>query len=434
MQPPPGMNFDAVRDDKLRRLTVQAFRVRLMLLIPLFLVIVVPLFALGLEPWRLVGVGGTLLVLVTVFVYDVYRASRISLSQAFLTRYLPLILIVQTCGIVSTGDIDSPLLPMYIPVVFLAGALLRSFRRAAIAPALVTALLTTMAVLRGLHVLPPVATLAPSTSSAAALFLTAFLLSAVCWVVTALATLTGRLYEEVERELEDARRDALEAHQERLLTLEALSRRMAHEVKNPLSAIKGLTQLLQRQGDPSGHLGVIAGEVERLTEIVDGFLSFSRPMEELRRESVDLAVTVTDVLSVLRARLDEAGIEARLVTPGPLTVSGDRRRLEQVLMNLLLNSIESLEATGPAEPRIDIRIERSGDGAALRVMDNGGGLRDAERLFQPSVSTKPRGTGLGLPISRAIVRAHGGELTLRGLEGGAEATLTLPGQPLEATP
>jgi signal transduction histidine kinase len=309
-----------------------------------------------------------------------------------------------------------------------AGTVDTDVRRAAVTPALATLGVTALAAAHLADLLPAIPALAPPRVVWEVVLLHASIITLMCWALVLFARVVAGLYEEIERELDQARLSAVEAHEERLRSLEALSRRVAHEIKNPLAAIKGLTQLLQRRGDPSGHLSVIASEVERLQEILDGFLSFSRGLEELRTGPLDLRRLAAEVLSVLEMRLAQARVDVRLEGE-PVVVEGDSGRLKQVLMNLLLNAMEALETLPADRPRsLTVRVEPLAGGVRVVVVDSGPGLvaSEVERLFQPSVSSKERGTGLGLPISRAIARAHGGDVSLESATGTTRAVLTLP--------
>ncbi|GMV42116.1 MAG: hypothetical protein AMXMBFR64_38320 [Myxococcales bacterium] len=424
MQSTQAMSFDALREETLQRMTVRVFRLRVHLLLPLFAVVFVTLFAVGIEAWRAWALGGLGLLIGAGFVWDARRVGRLHVDDAFFRRYIPVIAIIQTALITVTGGLHSPLLPVYLPLAWVAGTVLRSARDVALVPAIIAAALILMGVTEGAGGLPSVPGFGVEGTHLAALGLIVLVMTAVSSITATIAWRTARAYEDIDRRLDAARAEALAAHEERLRTVESLSRRVAHEVRNPLAAIKGLTQLLQRRGDPSGHLAVIASEVERLQEILDGFLS--RPLDDLRPAETDACALVRDVVSILEARLAQGGVAVSLELPATAPVRADPARLKQVLLNLMLNAAEAMEQ-GAGGRRLSVRVD-AGDPVCVRIGDTGPGVDPAraEHLFEPSVSSKENGTGLGLPISRAIVHAHGGSLSLAATDRGAEATVTLP--------
>lgn len=433
MQPPAGMSFDALREETLQRMTIRVFRLRVHLLLPLFTIVFLTLLAVGIEPWRawaLAGVGG---IVAVGFVWDAWRVRRLRIDDVFFRRYVPAVIGVQTVLIALTGGLYSPVLPVYLPLMWVAGTVLKRWWDVALVPITAIAAMIAMGIAQATGTLPAVPGFGAEGAHGGALTLVVLVMSGVSAMTATFAWRIARSYEEIDRHLESVRAEAIDAHEERLRTVESLSRRVAHEVRNPLAAIKGLTQLLQRRGDPSGHLAVIASEVERLQDILDGFLSFSRPLEKLELQSTDLCALTRDVTSLLEARFAQSGVVPELELPPAATLQADPARLKQVLMNLMLNAIEAMER-GAGPRRLVVRVEAGGDEIVLRVSDTGPGVEPAraERLFEPSVTDKQGGSGLGLPISRAIVRAHGGELVLGRTTQGAEATVRLPRQPQQA--
>jgi signal transduction histidine kinase len=132
------------------------------------------------------------------------------------------------------------------------------------------------------------------------------------------------------------------------------------------------------------------------------------------------------VRDLLARQLDHLGVrtEFRGRAGGGPIVPGDERRLRQVLVNLLLNAAQAMPAGGTAR----IRVEEVGDVARIVVEDEGGGIPDdvAARVFEPFVSARSGGTGLGLAVCRRLVEAHGGEIGFRAIEGGTAFTVSLP--------
>ncbi|WP_242392494.1 sensor histidine kinase [Anaeromyxobacter oryzisoli] len=229
---------------------------------------------------------------------------------------------------------------------------------------------------------------------------------------------------------------ALRNHQEQLVRSEKLAgigrlaAGVAHEIDNPLGVILGYAKLLRKraEGPLAEDLLVIEEEALRAKEIVDGLLDLSRPIPAPNREPVDLRGVAEDVIARLReARLLEA---VAVEVQGTARVLGHPGKLRQVLVNLVRNAAE---AAGPGGA-VEVRIEERGGAVEVAVDDSGPGIPPAARakLFEPFFTTKPQGTGLGLSVSRAIARAHGGELSAgEAPGGGARFALTLPASPVD---
>ncbi|MBV7379578.1 sensor histidine kinase NtrY-like [Maritimibacter dapengensis] len=226
-----------------------------------------------------------------------------------------------------------------------------------------------------------------------------------------------------------------------------VARRIAHEIKNPLTPIQLSAERIKRkfgrklEGEDVEALealtGVIVRQTEDLRRIVDEFSKFAR-MPEPERRPTDLAKLLRDAVT-----LQEAGQEnVRFVADIPnesIPASLDETMIGQALTNLMKNAgeaIESLYEKGAPEdhvPEIRVTLTQSGDEAHLTISDNGVGLpEDRARLFEPYVTTREKGTGLGLPIVKKIIEEHGGTLTLTDAEDfgsgqrGAQANITLP--------
>jgi C4-dicarboxylate-specific signal transduction histidine kinase len=137
------------------------------------------------------------------------------------------------------------------------------------------------------------------------------------------------------------------------------------------------------------------------------------------------AVRVVSRLLEWNARRAGVSVHLRLSEPFPHTY-GDRVELEQVVFNLLQNALEAVAARGDGPRTVLLETARERDTVFVRVRDSGGGLSNPDRVFERFYTTKPDGMGLGLAISRSVAEGHGGRLTARAVEGGAEFTLALP--------
>jgi signal transduction histidine kinase len=203
--------------------------------------------------------------------------------------------------------------------------------------------------------------------------------------------------------------------------------KVAHEVRNPLSAIRGLVEVIAEKNSDERdrkRLGVVLGEVARIDEILRGYLALARPLDQLEPRPADVGQLVREVAAVIEARAERAGVT--LVVEGTSALARiDPRRIKEALLNLLLNAIEATPPGG----RVALRASVTGDGVVLSVEDSGPGM-PPERLATagtPFSTGRTGGTGLGLALARQAVEQHGGTLALDSAAGrGTVARLTLP--------
>lgn len=233
---------------------------------------------------------------------------------------------------------------------------------------------------------------------------------------------------QASEDLQRARTRALEA--ERVKTWGEMARRVAHEMKNPLTPLRLAAHRMQRgQVTPelSESLKVIAEETQRLEELAASFAMLGRPAEGPRS-----AVDVRELLERLLATDVPGSITVNVrAASEPQLVEADYNALLQAFRNIVRNAVDAVEQNGRTQ-RIDVEII-PGDAQHVRVSitDSGRGLSsDAqERLFEPDYTTKVRGTGLGLAVARQTIRVHGGEITARNVPGGgAQFIVELPRQ------
>jgi len=197
-------------------------------------------------------------------------------------------------------------------------------------------------------------------------------------------------------------------------------------LKNPLGAIKALVQLSRKDAcdeKSAERLKVAESEVERMGCILQEYLSFSRPLEKLRRERLSLASLADEVIDLLGAQASGAGVALR--RSGESSIEADPRRLREALFNLVANALDATPRGGSVE----VRIVQSDGHARVEVRDSGRGMPPdvLERVGTPFFTTREQGTGLGVAMARAAFTQHGGSLEYDSEEGrGTVATGTLP--------
>jgi signal transduction histidine kinase len=224
----------------------------------------------------------------------------------------------------------------------------------------------------------------------------------------------------------EARDEALHTHRERFAELAKLQAAVANDLKNPLTSIKGLVGLAEL--DPSRaaeRLAVLQKEVCRMQLILEDHLSFARPLTPLVAEPLDLYAVVVWVVWLHDAIAREKQLRFDLSNLERVEISGDVRKLRQMLMHLVVNAIEASARGGTVE----IAVRRQGDRVRIGVLDGGAGIDPAllACACDPGVTTKDKSTGLGLTIVRALAAQHGGTLTLRNRDdGGVVAEIDLP--------
>jgi two-component system CheB/CheR fusion protein len=213
---------------------------------------------------------------------------------------------------------------------------------------------------------------------------------------------------------------------------------VSHELRTPLTPIHGYLTLLSRLLESEGaderaqrYLARVQEQMGRLQRLVDDLLEVERLQAgklQVEREAVDLVPLVQGLVEALQATTDGPRVELA-VAEEPLVVAGDAARLSQVVLNLLTNAVKYAADS----PRVDVRLRREAGEALLEVQDYGPGIPAAalphlfDRFYQAARRPSQDGLGVGLFITRELVRAHGGTIEVHSAEGaGAAFTVRLP--------
>jgi two-component system sensor histidine kinase HydH len=235
------------------------------------------------------------------------------------------------------------------------------------------------------------------------------------------------------RDLTEVRRLQLEVERSRrLASLGSLAAGVAHEIRNPLSSIKGFATYLGEtfRDDPqAGETAtVLIQEVQRLDRVIARLLEFARP-STLKIGAVRIADLIRHSLKLIEGDASARGVQIETEVPpdlGDVPMDGDR--MSQALLNLYLNAIQAMDAGGTLG--VKVSQDRGKGRTTIIVTDNGKGIDpgDLEHIFDPYFTTKSEGTGLGLAIVHRIVEAHRGQIRVRSTLGaGTAVTLILPG-------
>jgi two-component system, NtrC family, sensor histidine kinase HydH len=251
----------------------------------------------------------------------------------------------------------------------------------------------------------------------------------------ALRKIADRIGAVIQR-LEQSQRDALRSEQ--LAAVGQMAAGMAHELRNPLMSIKVLTQAAAERSQPAvldaTDQTVLEEEIARLEHSIQTFLDFARP-PQLEKRTFDVRPLLEQIVGVISMRAREQGVGIQCEFPAsPLSLQADVGQFRQVILNLLLNALDAVPNGGKIWLKVAGAISSNGQSdrdctITISVEDSGPGLpvQLGAKIFDPFVSTKETGLGLGLSICRRIVEAHGGEINAANRpEGGAAFTVRFP--------
>jgi two-component system sensor histidine kinase HydH len=426
---PPPQGFEEIQHEELSRLFGRVTLVRLAV-VPVVVVLVAWLLVHPVVAWRravLVTLG---LATAALFVHEVLYHRRHGLGRRAFAVNFAFASVGQAVAALATGGIESPFFFVMFPITFVIAAVVESpLVFWLVGVQMVEVWLMVWVKIGALlpHLNPGWfgGDLAPGWNHAHLLWAAGFASVALC-VVTFLGRGIRASFQGMVRRGLAAREEVLRAHREREHELAALSGEIAHELKNPLASIKGLSALLAQDapaGKPSERLLVLRREVDRMHVILDEFLNFSRPLVPLAVEQVDPGGLLGEVAQMHEGMAHERGVRL-LVDADARSLRCDPRKLKQAIINLVQNAIEA----SPSGAEVEL-VAQDGADTRIRVLDRGPGLDPslADTVFDAGVTSKPRGSGLGLTIARALARQHGGDLALFSREGGGTiAEIRLP--------
>ncbi|WP_243835074.1 two-component system sensor histidine kinase NtrB [Alicyclobacillus sacchari] len=216
---------------------------------------------------------------------------------------------------------------------------------------------------------------------------------------------------------------------ERIATVGRLAAGIAHEIRNPLTTVKGFLQLLEQRlnsgmmDEEIRYVQVMMGEIERVNALVTELLLLSKP-QDMEWSTFDLQGLFSEILPWAEAVADDAGIQAECRIADGVALQADRNMIRQLLLHLVKNAIEAMDKGGKLridareiDGRVEIEVADTGPGIPYYLFD---------RIFDVFYTTKEKGTGLGLAICQRIVADHGGQIRVSSKGFGTTFTVSLP--------
>ncbi len=216
---------------------------------------------------------------------------------------------------------------------------------------------------------------------------------------------------------------------EKVQTVSHLAASISHEVRNPLTTVKGFIQLLSEDASPDSrkyYADIALSELERATEVINDYLTFAKPALE-KEEKINVKEEIQHAVKVIAPLATMNGIEVKLLLEegSDCFTRGERKKFQQCLINILKNGIESMEGKG----KLQIFQICSEDTIQIDILDQGKGMtqEQLDRLGEPYFSTKEKGTGLGMMVSYSIIKGMDGTINVTSEKGkGTRFTIELP--------
>jgi signal transduction histidine kinase len=420
---PPNL-FAAIREARMLEVATDMQNRRLWVGVPIYASLVAFLWMAGVAPWRVAVIAAMVVVNHLHQLMVLWQARACGRAIPMRSLFLGPLLAqgIQITAIALTGGLSSPLLPIMLTVLMsVAAGIGRGAKTYWVFGISAVGFVV-------LVLLPPSVLGPPMPRFWFSVLAGWSLLSAMTYLWVHLFKLNDA-FQAAGVEISRMREDVLIAATERAHSLELVAAKVGHELKNPLASIKGLVQLVARQATDERareRLAVMGDEVARMEAIVREYLSFSRPLEELEPEPLQLHALVDEVLAVLEGRAQVAGVQLGR-TGVAVRVTADRRRLREALLNLCANAVEATPQGG----RVTVELSSVGGEVGIAVRDQGRGLSPEQlaRVGTPFHTTREGGTGLGVALARTAIAQHGGLLRYESAPGqGTVAHVLLPSE------
>jgi signal transduction histidine kinase len=379
------------------------------------------------EPWRVGVLVGARVISTALFVVQLVRPGPLLKNSSM---FIGATLVFSTTAV--TGGLASPLIVTSMPLLMGAAITMsdprwvkRAFFFYFVGGYVGLAVLSRTAI--GALDTP----LAPEGQWATVEFVTLATMSIAFITVSSyqIGCTIAQAYQRIALELAERREELCTETTDRTRALEGIAARLAHEVKNPLAAIKGLSTHMARSASDAKtaeRLSIVAAEADRLQGIVDGFLSFSRGLDDLVVAPTKPREIAREIALLLETRANDGGVTLEVSGGEDITVNADGRKLRQALLNFVLNAMQA----SPSGKTVRVKIERRCiDGVRLKVADEGAGMTPEvlERIKKPYFTTKEGGTGLGVAVARGLIEQHGGQVSYESAPGkGTTVTVDLP--------
>jgi signal transduction histidine kinase len=321
-------------------------------------------------------------------------------------------------AVAVTGGYTSPLLPLVAIPIAISWTMVRPQLRDVVLAALSIAVLLLLSVC---------AARAVSFSTGEFALLASWSTILTTWAIGRRVALLLEVQRSQAMCLSRIREGALVDAESRRRGMELMTTKLAHELKNPLAAIKSLVQVEARQArdDKSQRrLEVVLGEVERIDALLREYLDVARPIIEACVAPVQLEELMTDVSTLVSGRAEAAGVELAVGGEGG-ALRADARLLKEAIVNVVCNAIEATPRGG----HVTVSYHVGGDGASIVVRDTGRGMtkETVSRVGTPFFTTREGGTGLGVVIAKTAIAQHGGSLEYQSTPGvGTIAKIALP--------
>ena len=418
--------FEAVRRRVFEEMQDAASRKRTTMMVPFHVIVIAILAARGAPPLRL-GIQIAAFVICLVALSLAERTHGRKSVLAFLVASLCILVSVS-----NTGGLASPLLLSIVP--FLVGSSMNpnlDRKRYGLLAFFLFGFVG-MAICSNSALGQLCTPLAPRFQWASSEYIALSFISATmaALAVFKMGRAISMAYERIALELAVRREELCDESEGRTRALEGIAARLAHEVKNPLAAIKGLSTHVARNATDEKvkeRLTIVASEAERLQEIVEGFLSFSRGLDDLSIGATKPYEIARELSLLLETRAADAGVTLEVRGSRELSLNADDKKLRQALLNLVLNAMQA--STRGSTVTLEVAKSCSDGAAVIRVMDRGAGMGPEiiERIRKPYYTTKEGGSGLGIAVARGIIEQHGGSLRFDSTSGrGTTATVLLP--------